>query len=386
MRTKIDRRPLTPSQRQALAAIPDLKDSMFPQVRATIAANTYIDPVCFETEKQKVFCRSPVIIGPSALLPEPRSYFQQELLGTPVLVTRSAEREVRAFMNVCRHRGALLCPEGDPVQGGRIVCRYHAWTYALDGSLTGIPRQETFPGIDKKEHHLTSLPCVEAGGFIWVGLDPQHDVDFATVRGEVEQDLDAIGLANMTIFDRTTFPIQANWKLVMDTMLDSYHVTRLHKNSVARFFVDAQNIVDAIGPHIRAAAARGNFDKRTVCNDFEDARQIMVFAYTLFPNGIVVCSPDFISVGVLRPIATDRSAVDYYMLINEPAADEKFRDKLRRSFELMKQTFGHEDYWAAELCDKGLRTGTLKEVQLGGMEVQIAMFHETIAQRLADAS
>ena len=383
MNTSTRKRPLTASQRKALAAIPDLKDSAFPQVRGSIAAQTYIDHARFEAEKEKVFRRSAVIIGPSAVLPEPRSYFQQEYLGTPVLVTRAADGQVHAFVNVCRHRGALLCPDKDPVKGARLICRYHAWTYNLDGTLVGIPRQETFPGIDKKDHSLTRLPCVEAGGFIWAGLDPTREVDFSCVRGAVEEDLNALDLGSMTVFDRVTFPIQANWKLVMDTMLDSYHVTRLHKDSVARFFVDAENIVDLIGPHIRAAAARGNFQKSIVCNDFEDARQIMVFAYTLFPNGIVVCSPDFVSVGVLRPIAVDRSAVDYYMLINEPPADEKMQNKLRRSFDLMHQTFGQEDYWAAELCDKGLRTGTLKEVQLGGMEIQISMFHSIVEQRLA---
>jgi phenylpropionate dioxygenase-like ring-hydroxylating dioxygenase large terminal subunit len=267
------------------------------------------------------------------------------------------------------------------------VCPYHAWTYKLDGSLFAIPREETFPGINKSEIALTPLPCVEAGGFIWVGIDPEHPVDFSTVQGELEQDLNALGLGEMTIFDKVTFPIKANWKLVMDTMLDSYHVTRLHKDTLARFFVDAENIIDPIpsgGPHVRVAAARGNFERKIVCEDFEGARQIMVFHYTLFPNAIVVVSPEFISVGILRPIATDRTDVDYFMLINQPPADEKAQNKMRRSFDLMEAAFGREDYWAAELCDAGLRTGTLKEVQLGGMEVQMTLFHQTVNQCLGE--
>lgn len=376
---------LTPGQRQALDAMPELKDSVFPRVVETMPAVNYTDPARYETEMREIFRKRPVIVGPSALLAKPNSYFQQDVQGMPVLVTRGQDGKVSAFVNVCRHRGAKLCASQDPIEGSRIVCPYHAWTYRLDGSLFGLPRQETFPGVDKSQIRLTPLPALEAGGLIWVVLDPAGPNDFSTVQGEIENDLDALGLGGMTVFDKVTFPIQANWKLVMDTMLDSYHVTRLHKDSLARFFVDTQNIIDQIGPHIRAAAARGNFTRSSPIEDFEDARKVMVFAYTLFPNGIVVVSPEFVSFGVLRPLASGRSEVDYYMLINSPPADEKTRDRLRRSFQLMEQAFGREDYWAAELCDAGLRTGTLKEVTLGGMEVQIALFHNVVNKCLAEA-
>jgi Rieske 2Fe-2S family protein len=376
---------LTAGQKRALSMMPENKDSVFPQVRAQIAASTYTDPARFTAERDHVFRKLPIIAGPSVVLPAPGSYVQRELLGMPILLTRSKEGQVRAFVNACRHRGSKLCSVTDAVEGNRIVCPYHAWTYRLDGTVFGIPRQETFPGIDKANFSLRSLPVLEAGGLIWVGLNPDEPLDFSSVRGEIESDLDALGLASMTVFDRTTFEVRANWKLVMDGMLDSYHVTRLHKDSLARFFVDVQNIVDPIGPHIRAAAARGNFTRSSPCETFEDARKVMVFAYTLFPNGIVVVSPEFVSVGIVRPVATDRTDVEYFMLLNGPPQDEKTAGRMRRSFDLMKVAFGQEDYWAAEQCDAGLRSGALKEVELGGMEIQITMFHQIVNQCLASA-
>lgn len=379
------KRTLTQSQQKALAAMPELADSKFPQVHTTIAASTYIDPSRFEVEKSAVFRKVPVVAGPSAALPAPRSYFQQDIAGMPALITRNKEGTAKAFANVCRHRGARLCSAAGKVDGSLITCPYHAWSYSLDGKLMGIPRQETFAGIDKKELGLLELPCLEAGGLIWVSLDPQQGAHFEGAKGELAADLDAMGLNDMVVYDRTTFPVNANWKLIMDTMLDSYHVTRLHKDSLARFFVDAENVIDRIGPHIRAAAARGNFQRAQLSDDFEDVRKIMVFAYILFPNCIIVVSPEFVSFGVLRPLATDRSEVDYYMLVNGPAADEKTENRLRRSFDLMKLAFGKEDYWAAELCDQGLRSGTLREVHLGGMEVQITLFHEAVNECLKKA-
>jgi phenylpropionate dioxygenase-like ring-hydroxylating dioxygenase large terminal subunit len=377
---------LTPGQRRALAAMPENVDSVFPKVRATIPASSYTDPARFDAERERVFKTIPLIAGPSALLSRAGSYVRRELLGMPLLLTRSKEGELRAFVNVCRHRGSKLCSSDQAVDGSRIVCPYHAWTYRLDGALFGIPRQETFPGIDKADFGLKQLPAVEAGGLIWVGIDPARRVDFATARGEIEEDLNALGLGDMCIFDRTNFEIRANWKLVMDSMLDSYHVTRLHKDSLARFFVDVQNIIDSIGPHIRAAAARGNFTRSSPCETFADARKVMVFAYTLFPNGIIVVSPEFVSVGIVRPIATDRTDVEYFMLIDRPPPDEKVADRMRRSFDLMKLAFGREDYWAAEQCDSGLRSGAMENMELGGMEIQITMFHEVLNKCLANGS
>jgi phenylpropionate dioxygenase-like ring-hydroxylating dioxygenase large terminal subunit len=379
------KRLLTTSQQQALARMPELADSVFPQVRDTLPADSYVNPARFDEEKAAVFRTVPVLAGPSALLPQSGSYFQQDIAGMPVLVTRNKDGVVKAFANVCRHRGAKLCASTDPVKGVRIVCPYHAWTYNLEGTLIGLPRPETFPGLEKNDLGLTALPCLEAGGLIWIGLDPDGTPDFSMIESEVGPDLDAVGLGTMRIYNKTTFAVKANWKLVMDTMLDSYHVTRLHKDSLARFFVDAENIIDSMGPHVRAAAARGNFTKDQVTDDFSDVRKIMVFAYTLFPNGIVVVSPDFVSVGILRPLATDRTDVDYYMLTDVPESDERMNDKLRRSFDLMSIAFGKEDYWAAELCDAGLRSGTLKDVQLGGMEIQISLFHNAVKQCLEQA-
>ncbi|MEX1148270.1 MAG: SRPBCC family protein, partial [Sphingomonadales bacterium] len=81
-------------------------------------------------------------------------------------------------------------------------------------------------------------------------------------------------------------------------------------------------------------------------------------------------------------LASGRTEVDYYMLVNESPANDDIDNKLRRSFDLMGQAFGKEDYWAAEQCDAGLRTGTMPEVHLGGMEIQITMFQDEVTNCL----
>ncbi|WP_198351273.1 aromatic ring-hydroxylating oxygenase subunit alpha [Flavisphingomonas formosensis] len=376
---------LTPGQQRLLEMMPTIDRIRLPEVRDTVPAANYTDPARFDAEMAAIFRKRPVIAAPSALLPKPREYAGVDIVGMPVLLTRTREGTAKAFANVCRHRGMKLCLSTDPVAAGRLVCPYHAWTYDLDGKLIGLPRAETFPGLEKAQLGLKELPCQEAGGLIWVGLDPDSPPDFSTVTGELAADLDAFSMKELFLFDKATFKVEANWKLLMDSMLDSYHVTRLHKDSLAQFSVDSENMIDRIGPHIRNAAHRGNFDPAAISNRFGEMRKMMVFSYIGFPNGIIVVSPHYISLGVVRPIDDHRTEIDYYQLYDAPPRDERIAGKMREAFDLMERVFAKEDYWAAELCDKGLRSGTMSEVQLGGMEVQIRMFQDAVTQCLAAA-
>ncbi|MBA2933754.1 aromatic ring-hydroxylating dioxygenase subunit alpha [Sphingomonas sp. CGMCC 1.13654] len=373
---------LTPGQQKLLEAMPALDEIRLPEVRDSIPASHYTDPARFDAEMASIFRKVPVIAGPSALLPKPREYASVDIVGMPVLLTRTKDGTAKAFANVCRHRGMKLCLSKDPVSAGRLVCPYHAWTYDLEGRLIGLPRSETFPGLEKSQLGLKELPCSEAGGLIWVGLDPDSPPDFSTVEGELAADLDAFSMKDLFLFDHATFKVEANWKLLMDSMLDSYHVTRLHKDSLAQFSVDSENMIDRIGPHIRNAAHRGNFDKAAITDRFGAMRKMMVFSYIGFPNGIIVVSPHYISLGVVRPVDNQRTEIDYYQLYDAPPRDERYAGKMREAFDLMERVFAKEDYWAAEMCDKGLRSGTLEEVQLGGMEVQIRMFQDAVTECL----
>ncbi|WP_404476826.1 SRPBCC family protein [Novosphingobium sp. BL-52-GroH] len=375
---------VTDGQFRLLSAMPALSDCKYPEVRDTIPARVYTDPARYEAEVARIFRAGPTIAAPSALLPEPNTYHQVKIAGMPVLLTRNKAGKVKAFANVCRHRGMKLCTSERTEKAPRIVCPYHAWTYNLDGALVGLPRSETFPGLAKSELGLLELPCADAGGLIWVGLDADNPPDFSGVTGELAQDLDALQMGDAFLYDHATFPVKANWKLVMDSMLDSYHVTRLHKDSLAQFSVDSENQIDRIGLHIRNAAHRSNFDPALVSRDHDAMRRMMVFSYIGFPNGIIVVSPGYVSLGVVRPIAVDETAVDYYMLAQEKPQTEKAEGRLRRSMELMARVFGEEDYWAAAMCHEGIASGAISQVNLGGMEVQIRMFQDAVTDRLGE--
>ncbi len=382
--TSIVRHRLSDSQLQALSEIPAYQQSVI-KLSEKLPASHYIDPARFELEKAAIFFREPMMVGPSCHLPKPNTYFSVDILNVPVLLTRDKGGEVRAFVNMCTHRGTTLCPRNETtMEGSRISCPYHAWTFTLNGQLMGVPREDVFIDFDKSKHSLVSLPCVEAGGLIYVGLKSGANVDFSEVTGDLAEDLKGMGMHNMHVYRKTTYKVEANWKLLMDTMLDKYHVQRLHQNTLAKFFDDTPEISHMVGPHVRSTSGRVSFSADDRSEDFEVVRRTSVFGYALYPQGAIVVSPRYVSLCVMRPVSASRTDVDFIMLITDPPANAEAEEKLAQSWDLMDISFGKEDFWAAELGQKGLSTGALEHVLLGGLEKRIQMFHEVIEARVRD--
>lgn len=383
MNFKPSNRRITPGQLSTLRAIPETPDAPITPAKLKVAASEYVDPKRFEFERQVLFLNRPIVVAASASLPQPGSYMRQDVLGIPLIITRAKDGSVSAFLNVCSHRGIVLCPNREATTGNLITCPYHAWSFGLDGELKAVPRPAIFDDLDKGEHALRRVACVEAGGLIWAQVRSERPADFTNVTGALKDDLDAFGLGDMHLFKKNTYNIHANWKLIMDSMLDTYHVIRLHKDTLAKFFVDWPTVTERVGPHLRSAGARENFIKAALTDDLDVVREMSVLTYNIFPNGIVVLSPGYISVAIMRPLAFDRTEVEYLMLsdvVPQNASDEK---KLEQSFALMDAAFGNEDFWAAELGQEGLATGAYEYLTLGGMEVQMRMFHDIIDEQLS---
>lgn len=348
-----------------------------------LPADVYLDTNRFSREQSRLFRGLPVPVAPGALLRESGQYVTHDAYGVPLIVTRDRDGHAHVFINACRHRGTRLIDDCATSKASSIVCPYHAWTYNLDGSLRGFPRPDCFPGLDKSAYGLRRLASSELGGMIFTQLDG-GEPDVGNFLGPLIDDFNAIGIGDSHVYRRNTHEVAANWKLIMDAFLESYHVQRLHKESIAPFFADAVTASSRSGVHFRSAVARIDHETVAPSESFEELRQTVTFSYSVLPGMVIVVSPDYINIMQLYPQSVDRTLVEDFMLIAEPPADADEDRHWARSFELLDSgVFAGEDFRAAALGHQGLATGELDNITLGTAEAGVAEMHAELDRLLA---
>jgi nitrite reductase/ring-hydroxylating ferredoxin subunit len=343
-----------------------------------VDAAAYTSPERHATEQARIFAKVPLVIAPSALLPERNMAVPHDGFGKPLLVARDKTGEAHVFLNVCQHRGTRLVEGSEAVCAPRLICPYHAWSYTLDGQLAGLPRPDSFPGLDKSQFSLKRLPTLEAGGLIWFSFDEAADFSDAVA---LVQDFAAFDLAGQHLFRRRTHDVASNWKLIMDAFLESYHVQRLHSNTIGTFFKDGVASADTLGPHQRSAVGRAAAS--CAASDWPALRAAITYTYQMFPGTVLIVSPDYMNLMTLMPQNEGRVLVEDFMLIPKAPQSDKALAHWEKSWTLLDGgVFGAEDFRAAALGQQGLASGALDRLTLGTLESGMRRFHDEVESRL----
>lgn len=220
----------------------------------------YASPERFEREMAMCFRRRPVVAAQSSELESANSFLTKQFLGLPLLLVRDRQGKARAFLNVCRHRGAKL--ERSASGCKRIFsCPYHAWSWSSDGALKSVPQEDPgFPDLMRAERGLRQLPCAEAHGFLWIIANPETaDIpDIDSWLSGLGTDLDWIDLSNHRIAAIEERDIYANWKVLMEGGMEAYHFRIAHRKTIGPYFPDNLLTYNTFGPHMRAILPRNS--------------------------------------------------------------------------------------------------------------------------------
>ncbi|MGE5213847.1 MAG: aromatic ring-hydroxylating oxygenase subunit alpha [Nitrospirota bacterium] len=304
---------LTPAFRKPVAT--------FQPGAETLPQRYFVSPDIFAEELQKIFAANWVLVGHQSQLAEPGDYFLADVAGESLIITKDQRSTIRAFYNVCRHRGARLCEQ----QNGHataIQCPYHAWTYALDGRLLGAPHMDETPGFNKGEYPLKPVRLGLWEGFIFLNL-----TNGSTERGgymSLEKWFEALNgkfsawnLASLRSAKRIEYDIKANWKLMFQNYSECYHCLGVHPelSKISPYDSAENDLIEGpfLGGFMRIANDKSLTMSGSACalpvGNFGDDDFRFVFYYSIFPNMLLSLHPDYVMVHQLEPQSPDRTLI-----------------------------------------------------------------------------
>jgi nitrite reductase/ring-hydroxylating ferredoxin subunit len=343
-----------------------------------IPARHYYDKDRWQLEVKQVFRRLPLMLAVSAELKNVHDYKAITAGKVPVLITRT-EDGVRAYMNMCSHRGAQIMDEGRG-NAKRFTCPYHAWSYNTEGELFGILSNRDFGEIDKSSYGLTELPCLEKAGLIWVITNPDSPCNIEDFLSGYDELLTHFGLENWHYFDSRKIA-GPNWKIAYDGYLDLYHLPILHKNTFGPDFPN-KALYYAYGPHQRVSGPDASLAEYLGQDDDKwPMTGLMNGVWTIFPH-ISIASFDNGARGVLlsQLFPGDEPGESYtiqnYLLESKP--DEEGIKAATEQFEFLKYVVQEEDYATGLKQQQNLQTGIKDHVLFGRNEEGGQNFHHWV--------
>jgi len=202
--------------------------------RHTLPGRDYHDQAVFELERERIFFRSWFYAGRAEQVEAPGQWFTIDVVGESVLVIRGDDRKLRAFYNVCRHRGSRLRDEDAGLERGTIMCPYHAWCYDLTGALVATPRVGE-DEIDRSQLSLHPVHVDEWQGFVFVNLDREEPAPLRQVIGAGYDDLlgfERFEMDTLRIGATTEWLVEANWKIIVENYNECLHCPTVHPELV----------------------------------------------------------------------------------------------------------------------------------------------------------
>lgn len=338
----------------------------------------YSDPVVAQQERERIFQRAPMMVAHAEQIAQPDSYLTLELNSSKLLLTRRADGSVGAFLNVCRHRGAQVVSEPCGKRN-RFTCPYHGWTYTNDGTLRAIGFGDSFGAKPADFDGLVPLPVEERHGFIWVVEDPRGSIDVRAHLGEgMDQALAEYGLDKWFCYKTHVFDFPQNWKVMMDGLIDGYHVQFLHGKTISPYFYPNMMGIEILGRHALWGNPRRAMEK--ILGEEPGATPLDRYAIigNLFvPNAAMVLHPHHIEFWTVyqNPQNPGACRVHLRYLTRQAEHDERGVEILQKNWKIATDAIINEDVPVGNSIQAASSAPHAGKATLGRNEVTNQLFH-----------
>jgi phenylpropionate dioxygenase-like ring-hydroxylating dioxygenase large terminal subunit len=311
------------------------------QMEPTLPSSWYRSAQVYRAEKERIFCREWIAACREEELPNPGDHLVLDVLGESILLVRNRDGLLRAFYNVCRHRGSRLCrtpaetaamsvalPGG--ITGGRlIVCPYHQWSYDFNGALVAAPHLTGSAGFQKQDFHLYPVGVDTWGGFVFLHLTPAEAKPLAEQLGGIAERLQRYPLSHLRIGATIRYDVAANWKILCENYNECYHCGGVHPELCALVpsFREAggANLDWSRGiPHREGADTftQSGTSVRRSFPGLDADEQVRHKGELVYPNLFLSAAREHVAVYILRPRDAERTEITCHFLFEPHEIDK----------------------------------------------------------------
>lgn len=367
----------------------------------------YVSPAYFERERRHLFSRAWLLACHESEIPQPGDFVVKAaaIFGTSIVIVRGADGQIRAFHNVCRHRGNKLVCENGYGHAAALFCRFHGWTYALDGRLRGVPEQDRFTELDKAAHGLKPFTMQMWKGFVFVNAQLLPDVSLREYLGGLGDALDAYPFERMHPISHASGTLRTNWKVAINAFQEAYHVPTVHSLSARtlfecrlvhfRFHGAHQSMTLPLSPGFRPRPAEvlssqfthgmaqdaverksAAFPGTNPCNAPNYSFDINV----VFPSSFIDVGAGYYFTYEFWPVKVNET---HFILKLYSLPAESWSQRLAQELSIVMLREGvAEDLSTVEGTQEGLETGAISHMTLSDQEIAIRHQHHCVEQAI----
>ena len=357
-------------------------------IQPTLPAACYVDPDIYAVEQQAVFRQGWVGVGRSDRWPQVGDYSAMELGGVPTVVVRAEDGRLRAWANTCSHRASqIMVGDGNC---SRMRCRFHFWTYGLDGRLLAAPSMGRTPGFDAADHGLTEFALAEREGFVFVSFEADP-VRIDTWLGDFSQLHAPWPVESLVTSRRREFTVDCNWKAFAEVFNEYYHLPYVHSASIDNIYNDPDDPEDVDGSyatHFGTTEGTGGLLE----DDQDDALPVIegltgrpsqgVRYSWLFPNIVIATGSEAMWMYEVYPDGPDRCRCAQVVCFPQSTVDQDgFAERAEVYYERFDVAIS-EDIPMLEQQHAGMRSPFAKQGRFSYLEPSVARFARWYAKRL----